>query len=121
MTQQFSPDKFMQALQDNQLPPQQPAPFPESLSGFTRNEYPHPDYIEFSPGTLCWSWHHFPLKVVDRIEYLGMKDCPGYGPGAGHQHAAVVLHLKPPAKGDEVATAYYEVLQAVLSSHRARH
>jgi hypothetical protein len=120
MGQQFAPEEFMKALQDQQLPPQQEEPpvFPETISGLTRTpEHPTPGVIPFSPDE-CISWFNFPLILVEKVEYLGMRPCWNYGPSAGHEHPAVILHLKPPEPANEAATAYYKVLQAVLATRR---
>lgn len=120
MGQQFAPEEFMKAMQAQQLPsqPEEPPVFPQTLEGMTRtSEPPKPGVIEFSPDE-CISWFHFPLILVEKVEYLGMRSCWNYGPGAGHQHPAIVLHLKQPEPANEVATAYYKVLQSVLATRR---
>lgn len=111
MGQDFTPEQFVEALQNKQL--DQAESNAGQFRGYTRNKDPLPGKIEFS--VECLGWLHLPLAAIEKVVYLGQKECPSWVVGeAGHKHAYVEIYPKKPAEGAE-SEGYFKMLQAVLS------
>src|SRR5438445_6897197 len=70
--------------------------------------------IEFSPSIslpLCITWTKVPLKMIDKVELLGKRQC------LDHLHDYVILYFKQPSSPD--ATVLAELLQHAAAAQVA--
>jgi hypothetical protein len=84
MKTSFSGEEFAQALASDMLKE------PVVLPGMVKKSDDDPHVILFSPGMSCRHWIPIPVKMIDKVDYLGQVLCKD------HTHHSVRITLNEP-------------------------